>query len=504
MQKQAPTVGRLLIMVGFALSCFGLLLFLWLAFGGPIPLQPKGYQFRVHFPEAVQLANQADVRISGVPVGKVVKLEPQSGETEATIQLKPKFAPIPKDARAILRQKTLLGETYVELTPGSPGSPKVKEGGTLAKSNVAPTVELDEIFRTFDPRTRAAFQTWMQDQAEALAGRGTDLNNAIGNLPAFETDTNTLLVILNSQQGAVRRLVADTGVVFDALTERDGQLRSLIQNANRVFATTAARNRELADTFVVLPTFERQSQITLQRLNQFAHNTNPLINELKPAARELTPTLIELQRLSPDLVHLFRNLGPLVTASEAGLPAIDQVLDDARPLLGQFSPFLRQANPALYGLTNYLPELNAFFANTVGATEATDKPPKATAPVHYLRTTNPVSPEALAQYTKRIGSNRPNPYAFPNSFAQGTQSLSVYENRQCGRPEPVLTTEVTPLISALLPDFLRNEIIQNVYGGSEQNVPAPPCNLQSKFPSVGDTSFPPTQYPQVRANPPAS
>jgi hypothetical protein len=40
MQKQAPTLGRLLVMVGFALSCFGLLLFLWLAFGGPIPLKP--------------------------------------------------------------------------------------------------------------------------------------------------------------------------------------------------------------------------------------------------------------------------------------------------------------------------------------------------------------------------------------------------------------------------------------------------------------------------------
>ncbi|MDX6650041.1 MAG: hypothetical protein QOJ97_1992, partial [Solirubrobacteraceae bacterium] len=38
MQKQAPSVGRILTMVLFALSCFGLLLFLWLAFGGASPL----------------------------------------------------------------------------------------------------------------------------------------------------------------------------------------------------------------------------------------------------------------------------------------------------------------------------------------------------------------------------------------------------------------------------------------------------------------------------------
>ena len=111
---------------------------------------PKGYQFRIEFPNATQLAQEADVRISGVPVGKVKTITPKNGETEATIQLDPKFAPIPKDAKAILRQKTLLGETYVELTPGHPDSPKVPEGGMLAVTQVAPSVQLDEIFRTFD------------------------------------------------------------------------------------------------------------------------------------------------------------------------------------------------------------------------------------------------------------------------------------------------------------------------------------------------------------------
>ena len=59
-------------MVLFALSCFGLLLFLWLSFGGPIPLKPKGYRFKVAFPEATQLGLEADVRVAGVSVGKVV------------------------------------------------------------------------------------------------------------------------------------------------------------------------------------------------------------------------------------------------------------------------------------------------------------------------------------------------------------------------------------------------------------------------------------------------
>ena len=71
MQKQAPTVGQLLVMVAFALSCVGLILFLWLTFGGSIPLAAKGYRVTVPLREASQLATEADVRISGVSVGKV-------------------------------------------------------------------------------------------------------------------------------------------------------------------------------------------------------------------------------------------------------------------------------------------------------------------------------------------------------------------------------------------------------------------------------------------------
>jgi ABC-type transporter Mla subunit MlaD len=133
MQKQAPTLGRLLVMVGFALSCFGLLLFLWLAFGGPIPLKPKGYRFHASFGEATQLAKEADVRISGVSVGKVKNIvnDKQTGRSDATIELKPGYAPLPKDSKAILRQKTLLGETYVELSPGNKANGTIPEDGKL-------------------------------------------------------------------------------------------------------------------------------------------------------------------------------------------------------------------------------------------------------------------------------------------------------------------------------------------------------------------------------------
>ena len=186
MVKDAPSFGKIAAMVLFALSCFGLLLFLWLAFGGTVPLKPKGYRFHTSFAEAGQLALEADVRISGVPVGKVKTIKPDkvTGRADVEIQLKSRYAPLPSDVKAILRQKTLLGETYVELTPGRNSAKPIPEGGELPSSQVSDTVELDEILRAFDPKTRVAFQDWMQTQAQAISGRGRDLNDALGNLGA--------------------------------------------------------------------------------------------------------------------------------------------------------------------------------------------------------------------------------------------------------------------------------------------------------------------------------
>ena len=194
METRPPTTGKILVAVGFALSCFGLLLFLWLAFGGPVPLKPESYRVTIPFEEATQLAVESDVRISGVSVGKVkaIDLSETGSFADATIEMDAKYAPIPSNTKAMLRQKTLLGETYVELTPGDPETGMLPEGGTLPQAQVSQAVQLDEIFRAFDEPTREAFRTWMADASQAFKGRGADLNAAIGNLSPFADKADQL------------------------------------------------------------------------------------------------------------------------------------------------------------------------------------------------------------------------------------------------------------------------------------------------------------------------
>src|SRR3954454_23745172 len=311
MQKQAPTFTQIATMAVFALSCFGLLLFLWLSFGGTVPLQPKGYRFQADFPSAVQLSEQADVRISGVNVGKVVHLVKRTGRTRATIELDGQYAPLPADSRAMLRSKTLLGETYVALTPGNKHGPKIADGGTLPIGNVRTQVELDEVLRAFDPPTRKAMHQWLAGMSASLRGRSEDLSDALGNLaPAAEGGAD-LLSVLDAQHDAVRRLTSDSGKVFGAIGSRAGDVQALVRSGDRLFAATAARNRALSDTIHELPPFLAQTRTTLRTAQAAAGEARPFIRALEPVAALLRPALQDTAALAPDAKRLFQRTDPL-------------------------------------------------------------------------------------------------------------------------------------------------------------------------------------------------
>jgi phospholipid/cholesterol/gamma-HCH transport system substrate-binding protein len=489
MQKQAPTVGRILVMAIFALSCFGLLLYLWSAFGGPVPLKPHGYRFETSFAEATQLAQEADVRISGVNVGRVKKIDLGEGRTNATIELDDKYAPIPQDSRAILRQKTLLGETYVELTPGTKTAPDIPEGGTLSAAQVAPTVELDEILRAFDKKTREGFQTWQQDLGKGIEGQGPGFSEFLGVLPAFAEDTNKVVEVLNSQERATREAIKNTGVVFDALTERGDQLAQWINNSNELLRTTGRRDDSLRALFRAFPTFIDESNATLRALGDYSENTAPVLRDLTPAAGQLSNVLEQLSAIAPDFEQFFVGLNRVIPASKQGLPASSRFLDDTRDLFVQLDPTLRNFNPFFEYLGMFKREIAAMLANDTAVTQATDQIGQDR--VHYLRLTSPVNPEALSTYPRRQGWHRGNPYYQSGAYDQLKGGLPVLDPDLCG-------TNGFPTLgpaTATMPEELRNRIL--LYVLNSGNTVAPPCRKQAPF-NFGGRS---TDYPQVRETP---
>jgi phospholipid/cholesterol/gamma-HCH transport system substrate-binding protein len=523
METRPPTPVQLLVAVAFAISCFGLLLFLWLAFGGPTPLKPESYRVTVPFDEATQLAVESDVRISGVSVGAVKSIElNDEGLADAELEINERYAPIPSDTRAILRQKTLLGETYVELTPGSQDqSPLPKdplpEGGELPPAQVSDAVELDEIFRTFDEPTRAAFQAWQQEVSVALRHRGADLSAAIGNLGPFASDLDRLLRILDTQRVATRDFVRDTGEVFTALSERRGQLSGLISNSERVFSTTAARNESLQEAFIALPSFLDEQRLTLDRLERFATNTNPLITQLRPAARELSPTLIDLGKLAPELRDFFIGFRKAASRAKPGFPALRDILDnELPPFLADIDPWLRNVTPLVQVLRLYRQDVTAFLGNVAATSQARRSAPESPANgelVHYLRTSPPLGPDSIAGYPERLRVGRSNPYMKPGGYNILASGLESFNTANCAGGAsatfpPRAATLADPAFaewarydagSAELGEFydLLRDFTFN--GGTSSNgIPAPACKDQPPYRSIGGAPSESTDYLHVR------
>ena len=205
MQKRAPTLGNILVIVLFALSCFGLLLFLWESFGGPVPLKPKGYQFTVAFPRALALAEQSDVRISGVDVGHVVALKlGKEGRTVATLEIASQYAPIRADMHAILRQKTLLGETYVQLIPAGPDAGPYLRRRRPARRQPGRTVGHARRHPLAARRRRRA-RTSRSGSSRSPKGSPAAANRSTPTSPSCSRSSNTPTSwssILASQEGA--------------------------------------------------------------------------------------------------------------------------------------------------------------------------------------------------------------------------------------------------------------------------------------------------------------
>ena len=465
MQKQAPSTGRILIAVGFTLSCFALLLFLWVTFGGPVPFKPESYRFTADFPEAITLQKQADVRIGGVSVGKVkdISLAPDSecqkdpstcNTTRATIEIDPQYAPISSDAQAILRQKTLLGETYVEITSGTRAQPDqttgdvqaqsgaidvgqlsggdapepIPEGGHLAQTQVQDQTQIDEIFQGFDQQTRQSFQSWMQNAGIAVNGRGLDLNDAFGNVGPFTSDASDVLGTLRRQEQSLRTLVHDTGDVFAALTSHDQALAGAIVGGNRTFGALASQSQALSDTFKILPTFENEGR------KGFAEDSRPVFHDLRPVARDLSPTLRDVRRLAPNARQLFRNLDPLTKASLTGLPSLGSIVRELRPVMDNLDPFLSNLNPIVRWLDYQAPVVGDFLSNPSSSTsDFMPSQPGQGAPLHLSRQMTIFTNESLSVYPQRLNTNRGNGYLQPfaiGSFFPTTQA-EIFPDHDC-------------------------------------------------------------------------
>ena len=435
MATRPPKLGGLLAVLGFSLSCVGLLIYLWSSFGGPIPLKPTGYQFTAYYKDATQLIAQTDVRMAGVDIGHVVSVEQQGEVTKAVLEIDPADAPIPADTRTVLRRKTLLGEPFIQLIPGTPedqGGHMLAENGTIPLSQTGTSVELDEALRVFDPPTRHNLRLILAELARGTDRVGPDLNGSLGNLRPVTESAAGVMHILASQGQAVHTLVHDSDVTLNALTERRGELHDLIAAGNSVLSATASRDQALSETVELLPPTLRQLKPTLDLAREVGVEADPVLRELEPGSKQLTPTLQDLHDLAPDLRDLLIDTGPLLDAAPTGIPAFTNTLGAARPLIRQLRPALQDAVPAVDWLTDYKRDIAAWLTKLAMATESSAGPDHR----HILRVMIPFTPEGLGIWNTPLPGNRHNPYAKPGYLDEvGHPNARAFDCLNAGQPD---------------------------------------------------------------------
>ncbi len=158
-----------------------------------LPDQEKKY-LTASFPRTVSLYEGSDVRILGVPVGKVESVEPSGTDVTVKMWYDAKYD-VPADAEAVIISPAIVGDRFVQLTPVFKGGKKLEDDAVLTTESTSTPLELDEIYQSIDELTVAvgpngansegALTQLLDSTAENFAGQGQQFNETLTNLGKF-------------------------------------------------------------------------------------------------------------------------------------------------------------------------------------------------------------------------------------------------------------------------------------------------------------------------------
>lgn len=331
--------------------------------GGRIPLlSAKPYHVSVLVDEPLQLIEGSDVREAGIKVGSVTDIKPRGQRALITMNLKPGHQEVYRDARVSTRLRTLLGESYLALEPGSARAGRVEAGGALPPEAARETVPLDKILNALDTKTRAALRSTLRAFGSSLDGRGQDVNAILGGLSDAVVQGTPATEVLSQERQSLARLVDDGARVVDAVGRRGAQLQTLVRAMNTTSRAVAARDEALRETIDELPSTLTHVRGTLARVETLAHKTTPVTDQLARAAGALEPVISDLKPAATDGRRLVNRLPSALRAADSLLEALRPAAAKAAPVVDALGPVLRNLVPVVDYLEPYKRDLWAVAA----------------------------------------------------------------------------------------------------------------------------------------------
>jgi ABC-type transporter Mla subunit MlaD len=295
------------------------------------------YEVDAIFDNSDFLIEGQDLKIGGAQVGTVKKISlTRKRQARVTLEMEERFGPFREDARCSIRPQGLIGEKFVQCTPGTSDARELRRGSnprpTVPVERTHAPVDLDLVFGTFRRPIRERLTILLNELGTGLAGRPDDLNDAIRRANPALQEARKTLEILSSERRTLGRLIDESDTVLAELADRRGEVRDFISNADEVTRTFADRRGELDEAVRRLPPLLAELEPSARELAALVSEARPPVRDLRAAAPSLRALLGDFDPLADATRPTLEKLSELSRTGRSAIKAADPVADLLRPV----------------------------------------------------------------------------------------------------------------------------------------------------------------------------
>ncbi|HEX4215953.1 MAG TPA: MlaD family protein [Candidatus Dormibacteraeota bacterium] len=313
--------------------------------GGQFLFQPT-YRVTAMFSDGSQLMSGDDVTIDGLTVGRVDSVGPVQGGAEAVLALHQRYAPLYRNARAMIDTKNILGESYVELSRGTADAGPLAQGGVIPRSRTLTPVELDQVLDVLDQNTRTQLDSLLDNLGESVDGNGGNLNSEAASLQSVATSLQTVAQAVVNQQADFSSLITSLTKVLETLAAFHSQLRALIGNWDTLMQTLAEREQDLDGLIInenqVMTVVDGALAENAPGLHQAIQTAPQLINGANVYTKNSDTIFGQVSQNQADIANLFYELASVMSGTDSSgnhywrvYPVSGGLGTISEPLLGQ-------------------------------------------------------------------------------------------------------------------------------------------------------------------------
>jgi phospholipid/cholesterol/gamma-HCH transport system substrate-binding protein len=327
------------------------------------------YEFDAVFQTVNNLKPNSPVRIAGVEVGKVKKVEAvddATGGARVTMELKDKALPLHEDAELKIRPRIFLeGNFFVDVQPGSPSSPELEDGGTIPITQTAAPVQFGDLLAALQEDTRQDLQTFLREYSKGLSNGGAKgFNDSIRYWKdAYRHSSLANDATLGEEpKRDLHRMLRGQARTFAALVEDERALKDLITNFDVTAGAFAREDVALEAAIPELRDTLRAAQPALASLNNslpslraFAHDALPGVRSSDETLAASLPFITQARKLmSPSELRglaseLRTQIPSLVALNKTSVPVLDQSRQLSACTNNVLVPFVQSKFPNVQG-----------------------------------------------------------------------------------------------------------------------------------------------------------